>query len=58
MAKNKTIKIGLDFSEITQFDIGDIEDQEMISKDFRKATFITLLSIISASVLTAIIFLL
>ena len=58
MAKNENIKIGINLSEITKFDIEDIEDQDMISKDFRKATFITILSIFSASILTTIFFLL
>lgn len=58
MAKNEKINIGINLSEITKFDVGDIEDQDMISKDFRKATFITILSIFSASILTTIFFLL
>ena len=57
MAKNEKLTLGLNLKEITKFDIGDIEDQDMISRDFRKATFITILSILSASFLTAIFYL-
>ena len=58
MAQNEKITLGINLKDVTKFDIGDIEDQDMISKDFRKATFITILSIFSASILTTIFFLL
>ncbi len=58
MANNEKLTLGLNLKELTNFDIGDIEDQDMISRDFRKATLITLLSIASAGILTIFFYLL
>ncbi|MFW9996274.1 MAG: hypothetical protein ACFFD4_29805 [Candidatus Odinarchaeota archaeon] len=47
--------IEFSFSNVS---IGDIKDEEMIKRDYRKALQITALSIFSSVIVTAILFLL